>query len=387
MAFRLALFYAAIFLFIGVGMPFWPVWLSAHGVDAAEIGVLLSVTAWIRALAPPLIAQAADRKGERKRVIVALAVATLGAYALFTVAEGFWPLLAVSALAALAFGAVIPLGENLAMLTAQARGFDYGRLRLWGSLTFIVGATFGGRLLEGRSEDVILWLILGALALSVGAAACLPGHRPPPVRSRQAPILRLLGNRVFVTFLIAVGLVQASHAVYYGFATLHWRAAGLSTELIGALWAEGVIAEIILFAFSGAVVRRLGPVRLFALAAAAGMVRWTVLAATTDLAALIAVQALHAFTFGAAHLATMHFLFRAIPAEYSATAQSLYAGLGVGVVMGFAMIGAGALYSVAGDAAFQAMSAMALAGGIGVVVLARLWSGGPIMAVEGGGPE
>ena len=98
---------------------------------------------------------------------------------------------------------------------------------------------------------------------------------------------------MFVIFLIAVGLVQASHAAYYGFATIHWRAAGLSDDVIGALWAEGVLAEIVLFAFSGAVVRRLGPVRLLLLGAAAGIVRWAIIGSTTDLVAVAGVQWLH----------------------------------------------------------------------------------------------
>lgn len=379
MAVRIALFYAAVFLIVGIHVPFWPLWLASRGMDAAEIGILLSASSWIRAVAPPLIAQAADRHGRRRRMIVLLTALTLASYALFDLAHGFAALLAVTLLAAICFSAVIPLGENLAMLGAHARGFEYGRVRLWGSLTFILGAVFGGRALVGSEADLVLWLMLGALGLTVTAALALPDVGPPPARARRAPIAGLLSSRVFVVFLLAVGLTQASHAAYYGFATLHWRAAGLSEDVIGALWAEGVVAEIALFAVSGAAARRLGPVRLLAIAVVGGMVRWTVLGATTELAAIAAAQLLHAATFAAAHLAAMHFILRAVPAEVSATAQSLYAGLAMGVLMGLAMMLAGSLYGDFGGSAFLAMAALSAAGGIAALALARLWDGGRIV--------
>lgn len=379
MAVPIALFYAAIFLFIGVHLPFWPVWLTEHGVAAAEIGILLSVSTWIRAFAPPLIAQIADRTGKPKRLIVLLLAATLGIYALFSLAHGFWPLLAISVLGALTFGAVLPLSENLAMRASHEHGFDYGRVRLWGSVTFIVGATFGGRLLVGRETDFILTMMLAALGLSLMASLTLPSLAPAKSQSACLPIAHLLSRRVFIVFLLAAGLTQASHAAYYGFATLHWRAAGISNDVIGALWAEGVIAEVALFAFSGAIARKFGPIRLLALGVAAGLIRWCVLGLTTEIWALVAVQGLHALTFAATHLAAMHFLLRAVPASYSSTAQGLYSGLGTGAMMGLAMIASGALYGAFGGAAFLSMAMLSLAGGAAAIALARMWRGGEII--------
>lgn len=375
----IALFFAAVFLFIGIHLPFWPVWLTAHGVAAAEIGILLSVSSWIRAFAPPLIAQVADRTGRTKPLIVALVAGTMGTYFLFIFAEGFWPLLAISALGALTFGAVLPLTENLAMRASHEHGFDYGRVRLWGSLAFIIGATFGGRMLVGREADFILTMMLAALGLTLFAAVTLPNPAAPRSQGVRRPIAHLLSRPIFIVFLLAVGLTQASHAAYYGFGTLHWRAAGISNDVIGLLWAEGVIAEIALFAFSGAVARKLGPMRLLALGVVAGLIRWGVLGMTTDIWALVAVQGLHALTFAATHLAAMHFLLQAVPATYSSTAQSLYSGLATGALMGVAMIAAGALYGAFGGMAFLSMAALSLAGGIAAIVLARMWRGGEII--------
>jgi PPP family 3-phenylpropionic acid transporter len=217
----------------------------------------------------------------------------------------------------------------------------------------------------------VLFLCLGALGLTVLAALALPGRRDPPRKAARSSPFALLRNRRFLLFLGAASLLQASHAAYYGFSALHWQAAGLSEVTIGWLWAEGVIAEVLLFAFSGAVLARTGPAALLTLAAGAGMLRWTVLAASTDLSFLIAVQALHGLTFGAAHLGAMHFVARAAPPGLTATAQSLYSAVSGGIAMGLAMLLAGALYEAAAGRAFLAMAVLSAGGLVLALLLQR----------------
>jgi PPP family 3-phenylpropionic acid transporter len=372
---RLAFFYGAVFAVLGIYGPFWPVWLEAHGVGAAEIGILFAVATWVKVLGNPLIAHVVDRRGDRRLPMIVLAAAALAAAALFSIADGFWPIFMVTALWGLAFAALIPLAENLTMLKVRAHGLDYGRIRLWGSLTFIAGSVGTGRLLVGRSEDWVLWLILGVLGLVLCATILLPDHKAPPRRQGRAPARLVLGNPLMLVFFAAGGMIQASHAVFYGFSTLHWRAHGHGDDVIGWLWAEGVIVEVALFTFSAAVVRRLGPTTLLIIGGLAAMLRWSVTGLTTELEVLVLVQALHALTFGATHLGAMHFIARAVPAEISATAQSLYAGIAMGVAFGVAMPLAGWLYGQAGGAAFQAMAALAALGTLFAILLARRWRG------------
>ncbi len=359
-------------------LPFWPLWLESRGMGPAEIGILIGAAFWAKVVTNPLIGGLVDRRGDRRRPMIALAAACLASYALFAVAEGFWALLGVSVLAGVFLSALLPLGESLTMRTAHERGFDYGRVRLWGSISFILAAALGGRLLEGRAPDIVLWLILAALGATVLACVVMPDIRLTPAGHGTRPVWRLLRNPVFVLFLAATGLLQASHAFYYGFATLHWRAAGLDEAVIGALWAEGVVAEILLFVASGAFVRRLGPQGLLLLAAVGGMVRWTATAYSTGLGVLFAAQTLHALTFAAAHLAAMHFIARAAPPELSATAQTVYAAVGMGIVFGAAMWAAGGLYAAFGGGAFLAMAGLSAAGGLLALLLAARWRGGAL---------
>ncbi len=368
---RHAVMYGALFLTIGVYLPFWPVWLSAQGMSAGQIGVLLAVGTWIKVLSNPVIAQFADRTSRIKLTMVGCAALSLLFFSGFAAAETFLTILIVQILVNTFHPALIPLTETRTMAAATAGHLDYGRVRVWGSLSFVLGTLGAGWLLTGRDPDLILILILGTLILTVLAAMYLPRDLPAIGTMSGRGLWQFLTDRRFLLFLGAISMLTASHAVYYGFSALHWRAAGLSETTIGWLWAEGVIAEVILFAFGGALATRLGPRGLMLAAAAGGLLRWGVLGLSTALPALLAVQFLHAATFGAAHLGAMHFLARTAPPGLATSAQALYSAVSGGLAIGLAILVSGWLYAELEGGAFLVMAALSALGGVLTLVLFR----------------
>jgi len=371
---RLAGFYGAAFLTVGVFMPFWPKWLQARGLWPEEIGMVLALSTTAKVVGSPLFAHLSDRLGARRRVMIGLSLAALCAFIFYSSVGSLWMLALGAMLVGLTFPPLLPLGENATLLAARIRGFDYGRVRLWGSITFVVAAWGGGAWIERLGVANIPWLVIGAASILVVACFLMPEVRVAPSRGGHA-FRGLLGNQLFLLFMVATAFIQCSHAAYYGFSTLHWSAAGISDSTIGLLWAEGVVAEIILFAFSGRIVQRVGIGPLLWVAALAGMVRWGVTGATSNLVALMVVQALHAATFGATHLAAMHFIQRAVPESISATAQGLYSAVVMGLILAAVMSGSGALYAVSSGGVFYAMAAMCAAGGLCAIFLTRAWDG------------
>ncbi|WP_200372015.1 MFS transporter [Rhodovibrio salinarum] len=365
-----ALFYGAVFLTLGVYLPFWPVFLESRGLSGAEIGTVLALGTWAKTVINPLAGQLADRTGRRRTVLASLGLSALLASLLFTQVQGFWAVLLVHLLLFPTFHATIPIGDSQTMAAVAQRGFDYGRLRLWGSLAFILGVLGVGDLLTRLDGEAVLYGVMAGLVLVTIASRLLPPGLQSRARGARAPLSALLGQGRFLLFLAIGALLQASHAVYYGFSAVHWQAAGLSPTAVGWLWSEGVIAEVLLFACGTALVARVGPIGLLSLAALAGVVRWSVLAGTTDPISLSAVQALHALTFAATHLGAMHYITRRAPPGLQATAQGIYAGTTGGIAMGATMLAAGWLYDTIGGNAFLAMAGMcALAGLLAVPLL------------------
>jgi PPP family 3-phenylpropionic acid transporter len=338
------------------------VWLEAHSLSATEIGYVLAAAFWPRVVTSFLIPALADRLGTRRRPMIALAAATLAGVLLFALARDFSSLLLLSMITGASWAAILPLGEALALAEAKRRDLGYGRVRLWGSLAFILGAVGLGEWLEHAGPDVVLWSIAGTVAATLIACIALPEEPTAAAAPDAGKLGRLVRESGLVGFVAAAGLIQASHAAYYGFATLHWRAAGHDELVIGALWAGGVVAEVLLFAAAGAVLRRLEPTRLLALAGALTAVRWGLLGLSADLVVLVPAQALHAASFGATHLAAMHYLRDRTPPDLHASAQGFYAAIGTALPFGLVTPVAGWLYGAAGGGAFFAMAALALAG-------------------------
>ncbi len=363
---RYAFYYVAVFLSVGAYLPFWPLWLESRGLTAGEIGLLLALAAWMKVVVNPGLAHISDRAGWGKGSIVLLAAVSLCAFAAFASVSGFVWVLVVQLVVAASFPLLIPLGESQTMVAVYRYSLDYGRIRLWGSLAFIGGSIAAGWMIGALSVDWVLWLILTALVLTFLAALALPGRGASTAKAEAREelslrrLFRLLGQPGFLAFLVAAALIQASHAAYYGFSSLHWRANGIGETAIALLWTEGVVAEILFFAVSHRLTRRFSPAVLLVTAGLLGLLRWSVLGLSTDLVLLAAVQPLHAATFAVTHLAAMHYITRATPAALSASMQSLYSALSGGLAMGGAMLLAGRLYEFDPGFAFYAMAGIAL---------------------------
>jgi MFS transporter, PPP family, 3-phenylpropionic acid transporter len=366
---RLSLFYGAFFVYAGISMPFMPAWLAVKGLEAREIGIVLATPLVVRLIAVPLSTRLADRFGLLRQALVAVSIASVAAFVLIGLSSGFPAILAAFALAAMAISPVLPLADAYALRGLQGGSHRYGSVRLWGSVTFII-ANLGGGLLLGRlgAHDVI-WAVVAALGLTAGAALGLSNLSPEaPGPAGMRPVgPSLWGSPLFVTVVVGSSLIQASHAVMYGFATLQWSAKGIAGPVIGLLWGLGVLAEIALFAVSARVLAALGATPMIVLGGLGGVLRWTAMAFDPPMAALPFLQVLHALSFAATHLGSMHFLGRVAPAGRGATAQGDFAAT-QGIVFAAAMGVSGVLVASYGSLAYAAMAAAAAAGVVLAVV-------------------
>lgn len=369
-AWRISLYFAALFVVPGINLPFFSVWLQSRGLSPTEISLVLSSGILLRLLAGPTAAHAVDRSGRRRQAIILLAWLSVACFALLGAVHSFWPILAIWVLFTAVWAPITPFSENIALLASTRHNLQYGRIRLWGSLSFLVTAYLAGLFLKGRDDMWIFWLMLGGALLMALGSHLLPDLRLPLGRPRMAgaPALRLLRNRLFLAFLGANACLQASHAMFYTFGTLHWRSVGLSDAQIGWLWAEGVLAEVILFAVGQRVAQRVGGVGLMALAVLGGVTRWSLTAFVGDFTILVLLNLLHAATFGCAHLGAMRLLANGVDPDASASAQSLYTAANSGLLAAGTLV-VGPLFAAFGGLGYLAMLPLSLGGGLCVALL------------------
>lgn len=380
-----ALFYGALFIVYGTHIPFMPVWLDWRGLTAGEISTVMALPLFLRLFVTPSVAVAADRGSRHRRYLIALSWLSLVFVLALTAARSFWPILLFAVPMMIFNSTSMPLIETIAVQGMRLRGLDYGRMRLWGSLTFVAASFLGGIAVTRFGGGAGVWLVAIGTALTVVAAHALPDRSKNAPRTdvadtdlslwRAREPRELLAQREFQLFLFATGLVQAAHATFFTFGTLLWQKQGLSATWGGALWAIGVFAEIVLFSFSGRLARKFGAARLIAIGAAASIVRWVVLAMEPPLAVLIPLQLLHGVTYGASQIGAIHFIHDAIPHDKSGSAQALYATVAAGVAMGCATLIAGWLYATAGFLSYIGMAVIAAISLVAALRLVKIWDG------------
>ncbi len=375
-ALRLSAYYAAAFLIVGIKAPFWPVWLAGRGFGPREIAALFAAGIWVGVATTPLLGALADRLDRRRAMMIALCAVAIAGYASLWSAYAFWMVLALTLVTATAQTALMPIGDSITLTAVRDRGLDYGRVRVWGSVSFIVAAMASGAILSGAATDPtggnsVLALVLVASVILLSACIAVPASDRARGPSRRIALGGFARDRRFWQFVAVAAALQASHQVYYGFATLYWRSLGFSDAVIGVLWAEGVVAEILLFWQGSRLLARLGPLGLMMLGGGAGIVRWALMGLVPGLLPALALQWLHALTFGATHLGAMNYLSRTVPPDASASAQALYSGASSGFGSGMVMLAAGGLYARFGGGAYLFMTALSALGVLGALRLAR----------------
>ncbi|WCS27166.1 MFS transporter [Methylobacterium sp. NMS14P] len=370
---RLSLLYAVVFTEIGIAMPFMPLWLDALGLDARVIGVLLALPIATRIAATAPLMSLLDRGLGPRRLILLGSLALSLTYALMPAAAGTaWPLLAgLIVLNAVAGAPLVPCIDYLTLAAVRRdTRLTYSRIRMAGSVAFLLANLAGGVLLTALGGRLAVPLLLTGLALGAAlvawrsrAVAALPPSAEGDGRKRLPARLWLC--------IGAAAAIQASHGAIYGFGSIYWTGQGIPPTWVGALWAIGVLAEIALFAGLPALPAAWrSPVRLLGAGAVAAILRAIGMYLLGDhLAALVPLQCLHGLTFGATQLGAMAAVSAYAPDGARGRAQGTLSAVNAGISV-VATLGSGVAYRAGGPLAFLLMAPLAAAG-LGLALASR----------------
>ena len=357
-------FFFAYFACFGLVLPFLPYWMVSRGLDAEETALILSSAFISKVFFGIGVGVLADATGHKKRWILGLSVLAFLGFGVFVQFETFWPMLMVWFVVGAIQTSHIPMVDGLAIAAARLGKLNYSNARLWGSVAFIVSSTLSGLYITAFSIDAYPQLLLVLAAIVIVFSLSLPDIRPQSKPNRKLAFIELFKLRGFVAVVAVGSLLQASHGALYAIGTLHWIKMGISESVIGLLWAQGVAAEVVLFAMGMWVLSKVGVKGLLWMAVIAGVVRWITLGYSSDIMVLFSIQLLHAFTFAATHLAMTQYITQKVPDQLTASAQTLYDALALGAFMGITMSFSGGLYEHIGGQVFWAMACISLSAGL-----------------------
>jgi len=358
---RIRLFYAAYFAAMGMILPFFPVYLDDRGLDAAMIGFMTGLLALAKVMAPPWVGHLLDKRPASwaHRFII-----TASWLAVFTALMiGLFDQLYLLAAAVLLFGifwaSVLPLTDGLSVSVSEVDGADYGRLRVWGSIGFVIASLACGLWMSGANNVAFPFVLAGLMVVLAISALGFPEIESSTAHEHGKPPF----SRLFYLLLAVAFMMQVSHGAYYGFFSLYLADAGYSGWQIATYWVIGVLAEIVLMWRWSRPIQQFPPVLIFSICLGLAAFRWLGTGLTTDAWLLVGLQLLHAASFAAFHVAAIAWVKRIAPDSRHAAAQGLFSAAGFGLGSTVGIMGCGLIVELAGySMAFYVCAAIALLG-------------------------
>ena len=329
---RLSGFYFFYFAFVGAMSPFWGLYLKSLTFSALQIGVLMSLLQVMRIFAPNIWGHIADRTGRRTPIVQIAVVSSVLVFLGVFVGSSFWWLFAVMAALGFFWSASLPLVEAMTLSHLGERIEGYGRIRLWGSVGFIVMVIGIGYALDYMS---ISWLPAAVWIVMLGMVAfarVIPESTIRSYHTDHIPVWEIVRKPEVASLLIACLLMAATHGPYYTFYSIYLVDHGYDKSTVGWLWALGVLCEIGIFLIIPRIFARVTPRRLILASFAMAVVRFLVIAWGVESPWLMGgAQALHAFTFGTYHAAAVGLIHQHFQGRHQARGQALYTSISYGI--------------------------------------------------------
>ena len=373
---RSALVFCSAMVVNGMALPFFSVFLKSLNFSDYEIGVIQGVPLIIRVMVMPFVAMIADRLPDRAYVLIASAFLSLLTALGLVTGTSFLTVLLLYTLQGAVYAPYVPVAESLFMTGVRRWGYDYGGMRLWGSVAFIASTLVGGYAIQAWGGSVVLFgMVFGFMLMAVlGFAAPRTGRASadkPKNDVHAAP--RSLRRKDLQLAMIGSSIVQSSHAMLYTFASIHWLQLGFSGASIAFLWSTGVLAEIMTFTFSRKLYRHFSGWTLIWMGSSVAFIRWLLFPWPTDYVAFIALQSMHALTFGFCHIGIQRLIVETVGADQEATAQGNYYFYN-GSFLAAVTFASGYLNVKFGGSAYTIMAAVVV---LGVITAAIGWSRQP----------
>ncbi|MCX7190861.1 MAG: MFS transporter [Candidatus Methylopumilus sp.] len=329
---RLSRFYFFYYFFVGSFVPYWGIYLQSENFSPSSIGILLSLFQISRIIAPNFWGWLADHTGHRvKWIKLTSFLGLIGFIGVFWAKGFFWIFLVMSALS-LFTSSTLPLAESLTLAHLATTDGHYSRIRLWGSIGFIVASLFLGYLIDLQGINILLWVLLIAQTIIFFLSNTIPETKEIHHKKNDLSIWKIIKTPSVIALLIGCTLMVSAHGVLYNFYSIYLKEHGYSSTTIGWLWAVGVICEIFIFMLMPKILRRYSLKAILLMSLFLGVIRFILIGASPDHFYLLFIaQIFHAATFGSFHAASIEIIAYFFKGRNQSRGQAIYNSVAYGI--------------------------------------------------------
>jgi len=312
-------------------VPYWSLYLHWEGFSASQIGELTAILLASRIVAPNVWGWIADHQGQRMRIVRSASFAAMLAFAGIFIDQSYLWVAGTLLLFSFFWNASLPQFEVTTLQHLGEHSDHYSKIRVWGSVGFIVIVMSLGWLLEVFDPGIVPVALLLSTAGIWLVSLMVPESASRHMSLEQVSLGELLKRPAVIAFLAMCFLAQASHGPYYTFYTIYLEQYGYGRGLIGQLWALGVFAEVVIFLFMHRWLPRFGLRYVLLVSLLLSALRWMLIALfPQNLPVLIFAQLLHAASYGTYHAAAIAWVHRHFIGKTQGRGQALYSSVSFG---------------------------------------------------------
>lgn len=363
----------SIFTTMAIVVSYFPLYFDYQGYSKVEIGILYSIGPFVSIASNLIWGIASDRFHTIKRMLITILIGQIVALVAVGYTNSLYGMIAAMSLFYFFQTPVNPLTDSLTLLTVSKSGKSYASIRVFGSLGFAASAMFFGMVLKGQVAQHAVVLCLCTISVSLLFSFTLKDQQGSYRKMEFSNILKIIGQRKFIWFLVGILIVSVAHRMNEGFLALSLRQMGAGDEIIGWSWMASAISEIPVFFFLSKYGHKFKELPLLAVASLMYAIRFLLVSVVSDPGWVIAIQTMHSVSFGIYFFTSLRFLQLLIPDEYRATGQAVYTVVWSGIAGLLSGTIGGALLQLWGTVAlYRCAMILALIGFVGFFA-AQLW--------------
>ena len=332
MRFNLSFFYLFYFAMVGVYVIFMPKVLLDFNYTKLEVGIIYAAAPFMRFLLPYAFKYLFTLT--HKVYLLALGMTFISTIIFVQSVESFWFYLFANLLFGASMGIVLPFVETISLQRISKK--EYGKIRLWGSVGFVVVALWLGNTINSSFE--VLYALVGTALFSLLFGYLVLQYDSQSNGQEQESDNRFsLGK--FWAFWLSIFLMQVAFGGFYNFFTIYQLDQGLNLTVVTLLWTFGVLCEIVMLYFQGGLLQR-NLLIILQIATFITAFRWLLLYLFADnLMIIFASQSLHAISFALYHTAAITYVFTLYSQKKLAQQFLLGIGFGLGGTVGSLIAG------------------------------------------------
>ncbi|WP_342585862.1 MULTISPECIES: MFS transporter [unclassified Pseudovibrio] len=353
-------------------LAYFPLFLEDISFTPVQIALVIALPNIVRIFATPLMTSISDRAGRRRHSMALFSVIALISFWILIYSSDYWTVIGLVVFLSIFYTPIQPLQDAYAYETVSTLGLNYGPMRSWGSIAFVVATLIGGWYLTFGEPAELLFLTVGSLGLLALLAVLLPGMPSESRSSSKESVWAAeeLRDPQFLLVVLSGGLLLGSFSALYAFASIFWLSVGISDAMVGGLWAIGTLAEIGIFVWGSFFMRHLGAWGLMVTGGVASIIRWMLFPYATETWSAVLLQLLHAGSFGMVFLGMVAYTSKLVSSKRLGTAQGL-TQTAFGVVMGVSGIASGWLYAIEQAYAFYLMAGICCVGVLTLMLVTK----------------